>query len=414
MNQKITLTAAGIVIGTALFLAGRGSVARMDETSSDAGKSQARSWNAGAPGARTSSRGTPDKRDASGRTRPVSADARRAKLESILRGEDSVERIRALMSFLDKLSPSELQEAMDHLASFKLPVDRSGEFTMLLVTWAKADPSAALAYAEENSPGSGAIRSILATWVANDPEGAIAWAKTHDAGDANSPCLAGLIPSLAATDPVRATSLLAEFPRGDAFYDVIKSMVPQVLMQGDEATRQWISGTNDELIRANAVLHAVKQLAASDPRSTADWLQSMPGGKAGGGMDEVLKTWMTQDPVAATAYYQSMPAGEARSSALNGMIGTLDLREAAALIDSNPADANHLVLQTFANRHVGAAPDLAFQYTGKIQDPEMREACYQCLVDNWLRSDRAAATAYLEFHPLPGGVQDHVNKKLGR
>ena len=88
-------------------------------------------------------------------------------------------RNRALLAFLDQLAPGDMPDVVDRFRALGLTDARAGEYAMLLTAWAKADPLAAMAYAEEKTRGPFATRTLLAAWAANDPDAALRWADAH-------------------------------------------------------------------------------------------------------------------------------------------------------------------------------------------------------------------------------------------
>ena len=135
--------------------------------------------------------------DRAGRTSAGDPAERLAKLESIVRGENALDRNRALLAYIDQLGPGEFEEAVAHFRSLGITESRFGEYALLLSAWAKADPLTALTYAKENTGSRFATNTILSSWASADPEAAIRWAETNHEGDEANPYLAGIIRSLA-------------------------------------------------------------------------------------------------------------------------------------------------------------------------------------------------------------------------
>ncbi len=127
---------------------------------------------------------------------------------------------------------------------------------MLLTAWSQHDPTAALAYAQANSRSGFAATTILSSWAATDPEAAIRWAQANHTGTDANPYLAGIIRTLGATDPARASGLLTGMPRSQERGEALDAMLPHLLAQGADATRAWISALTDDSLRNGSMMRA--------------------------------------------------------------------------------------------------------------------------------------------------------------
>jgi len=421
MKSNFTTTAAAVaVIGVGAFLAGRSSISTSQNDSKAVEKSGPSSSRSSISTNAGNDSGSRPSRSSSGpRTSSVAQagtkEERLAKLESIIRGDDPIARNRAFLAYLDQLDPTEIQDAVEKFRSLGITEERFSEYSMLLTVWAKTDPTAALAYAKEHTRGGFATNTILSAWAANDPEAAIQWAKANHQGEDANPYMAGIIKGIAASDPARATQLLTEMPFGDQRGEALAGLLPHILSQGAEPTREWIASISDERLRNGAMARVAEDLAAMDPKGTADWLLANPGEATQRNMDNVLSVWMDKDQNGAMAYYQALPAGEARSNALRGIVNSLaveDPKAAANYIDNHPADVNDRLVQQFVWHSFGEDPNLAASYIAKISDQGEREGTYRRMLDGWLRQDEAAARTWIQSNQLPPAVQEHFQNTL--
>ena len=165
---------------------------------------------------------------------------RLARLEGIVRGENPLDRNRALLAFIDQLAPEDFQEAVEHFRSLGITENRFGEYSLLLSAWAKTDPLAALGYAREKTRGNFATNTILTSWASIDPQSAIRWAEANHTGDEANPFMAGVIRGIAGTDPELATSLLTSMPRSTERGEALDAVLPYLLAKGNDAARAWI------------------------------------------------------------------------------------------------------------------------------------------------------------------------------
>jgi hypothetical protein len=346
-------------------------------------------------------------------TKPTADDLATRMRHAIERG-DPVERTRAWLDFIDRLSSDQFVAAVAALRANGVPEDRMGEYAMLLSAWAKIDPLAALDYAKANTGSPFARQTILATWAGYDPDAALRWAEANHEGDGANPWLVGVIKGLATSDPDRATSLLASLPFSRERGQALDAVLPTILAQGTMAARDWVNALRDEQLRNGAMARVAERLAASDPKGTADWLASNPGEAANRSMDDVISTWMKSDQSTAIAYFQNLPAGDVRTNALRGVVNSIaleDPRRAADFLDQHSPDVNDRVVQQFVWHAFREEPSIAAEYIGRITDQGERERMYRRTLDFWLDQDQAAATTWIQANPLPEPVVKHLEQR---
>jgi len=339
---------------------------------------------------------------------------RLAKLESIVRGEDPLDRNRALLAFIDQLGPGDFENAVAHFRSLGITESRFGEYSLLLSAWAKADPMAALAYARENTGNRFATNTILTTWASADPEAAIRWAESNHDGDGANPYMAGIIRAIAGSDPARATQLLTGMPRSQERGEALDAMLPHLLTQGAAATRSWIEGITDEALRNGAMSRATDQLAEIDPAGTAAWLIANPGEATQRRMDDVYSSWAQKDEQSAISSLAALPAGENRTNALRGVVSSVAVRDpkaAVSMLDRFPNDVNDRVVQNVVWHSFGNDPSLAVNQISRIADEGERERMYRRTLEAWMDRDSAAAMAWMKTNPVPASVQERINRR---
>ena len=404
-----TTLAAALVIGVVGFLAGRISTPgpadaqAAGDTQLASARSSSRAADEGGHGASLSKRST---RPDGGRT-SASAEERLKRLESIIRGENALERNRALLAYIDQIAPADFEAAIAKFRGLGITESRFSEYAMLLTAWSQVDPTAALAYAKANTRSGFAATTILSSWAATDPDAAIRWAQANHTGTDANPYLAGIIRTLGATDPVRASDLLTGMPRSQERGEALDAMLPHVLAQGAEAARTWIAALTDESLRNGSMMRAAEQMAQTDPKGTADWLLANPGEATKRSLDSVLGTWAAADTKAAVSYFEALPKGDSRNDAFRGVISAIasqDAGAAAAMIDSHAADVTDSTLQSFVWHSFGSDPALALNYIGRIADQGSQERMYGRTLDTWLNRDPASAQAWMQQNTLPENV----------
>lgn len=412
----LTSLAAFIAIGAVGFIAGRisSSDPAAQETRAPA-EIPTRPARANGPTESSGSIAERMNRDP-GRRGPASASISSQTLDqltSIVRGEDALDRNRALLAYIDRLGPADFEQAIDRFRSLGITESRMGEYAQLLSAWAKVDPNGALAYAEANTRGGFAANTILTTWAASQPDAAIQWAQTHHEGDGANPYLPGIIRGLAANDPQRAYELLTSMPRSIERGEGLDAIMPHVLAQGAEATRQWIASLNDESLRNGAMMRSAEALAAEDPAGTANLLLANPSEATRRRMDDVYRVWARQDQAAAIQAFSALPAGEERTNALRGVVNAMassDPQAAVAMLDQYPNDVNDRMVQNVIWHSFGSDPALALSQIPRMTDGGNRNQAYTRMLNAWRQRDPAAANAWIQRNPLPPAVLERLNQ----
>ena len=415
--SPLILVSALVLIGAIGFFAGRISSPDSHADAAQEGPQVTRSTrSAGSSSTSARDAATALREKNSGRSSSSEAE-RLSRLEAIIRGENPLDRNRALLAFIDQLAPGDFEAAVAHFRSLGLTEERLGEYTVLLSAWAKADPLSALTYAKENTTNRFATDTILTTWASIDPDAALLWAEANHTGDGANPHMAGIIRGLAASDPQRATALLTAMPRSRERGAALDAMLPYLLAQGNEATRGWIAGITDDSLRNGAMMRSADRLAANDPAGTVSWLLENPSEATQRRMDDVYSTWARQDEQAATNSLARLPAGEIRSDALRGIVSSVasaDPARAVSLMDRYPADVTNDVVQNFIWHSFGNDPGLAVSQISRIENTGQQEQMYRRTLDRWIERDRAAATQWIQSNPLPESLQQHIQRRLNQ
>lgn len=418
MNRNILLTAILVLTAGAAFMAGRASNSSASDQSSTAGSTPPPRRERATPASPASAAFPPgttikagDRAESDFRSDLTRID----EMVGIMATTDPLSRTQEWLDFVNTLDPARFEEVVDKFRSKGLTKGYMTEYAMLLTSWAKSDPLAALDYASENTGTPFARNTILTSWASSDPNGAILWAKAnHEGADAN-PWLVGVIKGVSASDPELATRLMTEMPYSSERGKALSGILPQILKMGDDAAKDWVLGISDDRLRDGAIRRMAESLATSDPEGTADWLVSNPGDGANGAMDDVIASWAQTDMDAAQAYYQDLPPGELRTNALRGLsnqLATSDPEAAARLIDANPADASDRVYQQFVWYSFRQDPSLAADYIGRIDNSETRDSTYRRMLDGWLRRDFEAAAEWIGSNQLPEKVAGRLNSRI--
>jgi hypothetical protein len=414
-SQKYAIYAALLVTGAAGFMIGRNTKPNPAAENEAGGPRATRSSRASQDASSEISRtATTREARASGRKSALSATERLARLETIMRGENSFDRNRALLAFIDQLAPEDFQEAVEQFRSLGITESRFGEYAMLLSAWAKNDPLAALAYAREKTRGNFATHTILTAWASIDPQSAIRWAEANHTGEEANPYMAGVIRGIASSDPELATSLLTGMPRSVERGEALDAVLPYLLAKGNEAARAWIENIKDDALRNGAMMRVAERFAATDPAGTAAWLIANPSEATQRRMDDVYSTWARKDERAAMASLETLPAGDNRSNALRGIVTNMagnDPVKAVATMDRYSSDLNDRVVGDFVWSSYRSNPAIAASQISRMTHTGYRDHLYRRTLGNWMERDQAAASAWMNSNTVPDSVREYIQRE---
>ncbi|MGD9420208.1 MAG: hypothetical protein Q7R22_014825 [Verrucomicrobiota bacterium JB025] len=337
-------------------------------------------------------------------------------LEKIIRGENPLDRNRALIAFIDKLGPDDFEDAVASFRSLGITEQRFGEYAMLLSAWADSNPLAALEYARTNTRGQFATNTILSTWASSDPDAAIRWAdSSYDESDGANPFYAGIIRAIADSNPELAESMLTSMPRSGERGAALDAILPSLMARGSAETRTWIDSLTDDSLRNGAMLRTAETLAQTDPEGTAQWLLENPGDAADRRTDDVYDEWAKQDPAAALASLSQLQPGETRSDALRGVISAVaanDPQEGLALLDQYPEDVNDRVVRNFVWSSFGTSPSIAMDQVSRIENEGYRNRFYERAIPRWYEEDPNAASTWIQSNELPENIINSINRRI--
>ena len=342
-------------------------------------------------------------------------DSPEAEMRRIIAITDPLERAAAWLDFVNSLAPHEFEAVVADFRSNGFAEENLEAYSILLTAWAKLDPIAALDYASANTGNPFARNTILTAWAASDPDAAIRWAEQNHDGEGANPWLVGVIRGLVASDPERATELMASMPYSEERGDALAAILPHMLAKGDDAAKAWAEGIKDPQLREGALARLAERLAGSDPEGTARWLLATSEEAASRAMDDVVSSWAQKDLRAATDFYEGLPAGDVRSRALRGLTSRMTVEnpvQAAAFLDANAAHADDGVYRNFIWHAGSRDPALAADYIGRLQDQGYRDRTYRRFFDRWLERDFGGATGWLQNNPLPPSVADRINREI--
>ena len=305
MKAKILPVSLVLIMGAIGFMIGRNSGSRSETPTATSGGISSRNLSTGGGGLESNaaaakrssggSRGVTEKK-ASPSSNPLT---RLAEMKNVV---DPLDRARQWLQFVDSLGENEFESVVAAFREDGIPENRMGDYAVLLTAWAKLNPLAALDYASKNIKNPFAGQTILAAWAGYDPNSAISWAKANHKGDDANPWMVGVIKGIAFQDRELASSLLVEMPRSFERGQALDGLLPSLLQQGIDKTRDWVNSLTDDALRDGAMTRVANQTMDKDPLGTADWLIANPTETSGRMVDDALYAMTKKDEQAAMDY----------------------------------------------------------------------------------------------------------------
>ena len=313
-------------------------------------------------------------------------------IQSIMDMEDPVEKMAAFLDLVRSCHTNEdFENATLALTENFDPRGRGRELSLLMTTWAKLDPKAALAMADAKLtewPGRMATGTVLQTWSKTDPNSAKAWAlekgSKFSEEDGNW-YMTSVISGLARKDLALAATWAQEQPRSKARGDMIDKLLDSFTKQrGGQAAEEWAISLPEGPFRDGSIRRLASKMSEKDPVAAATWINQLPtGGAKSGAMSELVGQWSEKDPNAAGTWLKNFaPSPE-----------TDDPRN------------------TFAWNIREQDPESAIAWAGTISDQKRRDKALVELVRDWNKRDPQGAQNYMERNQWPEEARKKAGKK---
>jgi hypothetical protein len=330
------------------------------------------------------------------------------RLAGIVRIADPLERQTALMELLARLGPGELAAVAEQYRNLDHFGDSQGEYDLIMRGWAKADPLAALAFAEKLPDGRRDTSTILASWAGADAAAAERWALDHHTGDGPNPYMAAVIRGIAAYDLAHASQLAQTMPASRERNAAVDSITRALLMQGAEAAMAFPASIPDAALRAGFVAAIADRLAAKDPAQAAKWLvTSADADSQKSAARSVAQALAKSDPAAATAWLRKLQP-DAQAAAARGIIPVMsstDIAKTASWASSLAGIPGYDgVVEEFVWSCDYRAPEQSAAWIQGVANPEQRRHLYYAMLGEWAKRDAGAVKAWVSNNTVPADV----------
>lgn len=120
------------------------------------------------------------------------------------------------------------------------------------------------------------VESIARAWAAQAPEDAIGWAASLPADETRAGAVANITSAWAAKDSQGASAWVATMPAGVERDRSARSLVLAIADKFPREAWDWAVSIGDAGTRASAANHAAQVMAAHDPATARQWIESGP------------------------------------------------------------------------------------------------------------------------------------------
>ncbi len=246
-----------------------------------------------------------------------------------------------------------LPKALALLDLVSEPVARQTVLATIATNWSKADPAAALAWAQglSGEENTAAVGAVLDTWAKSNPAAAAAFLENTSKADQYLSAAPAIAQSLAATDPTAALKFADSLPEGrfknKATGDVLMTMAK------NNFNAAWDYAITMPLrpSQGTAMVNLVRFQAEKNPAQAALLLAQVPAALQVEAIAKLAAVWVKQDPPAFTTWLNTLPAGDLRDAAIIQLVGSIQTKKDLAGVQSwvnvvsNPAIKANLLRQ---------------------------------------------------------------------
>lgn len=402
----------GVALAFAVFRSASDSAnqAGGDSTANGGGGGDPEVVAAGAAGGRSQrERRNGDVRSSVRQNQPVAE-----RLAGIVRMGDPLARQVALLEMLDKLGPDEFAAVAESYRALDHFGQSGGEFDLILRSWAKLDPMAALDYTVNRQQSRGATAVVLSAWAGRDAAAAESWALANHSGEGPNPYMNAVIRGVAAYDIAHAMRLTEALPAGGEQRDAVREISRALFMQGVDAASEYPQSITDPKLRAEFVAEIGNRLAEKDPQQAGTWLATMNNAedqnRAARRVGEALAS---RDPQQAAEWLRKLQP-EARAEAARGIIPRMssgDIAGTAQWVNTLAGIPNYdRVVEEFVWSCDYRAPEQSAAWIRGVSNPEQQARLYHQMLGEWAKRDAAAVKSWVAGNQVP----ESVMRRFGR
>lgn len=337
-----------------------------------------------------------------------------ARLGEVRRIGDPLERQAALMDLVARLGPGEFEAFAEQYRSMEHLGNTRDEFEMILRSWAKADPLAALDYTSKLPRGREQTSIVLTSWAASDPAAAAKWAVDHFQGDGPNPWMAAVIHGTAAHDVAQAWKLAAAMPKSPERNQAMDSIARALLVQGADVAMAYPASIQDPELRAAFTASIAARLTDKNPDRAANWLASMTDASAQSGAARHVGEALAKQDISKAKDWLTKLSPEAQAEAARGVLVPMsrdDITGTAKWLSTLSGIPNFdSVVKEYVWSCDYRSPEQSAAWIEGISDPEERTRLYHSMLGSWARRDYPAVKNWVANNPVPQSVSERFSK----
>lgn len=290
----------------------------------------------------------------------------------------------AIAALCQRWAGSDATAALTWASSLPSATEQMTATNQIVANWSKHDPQSAAQFASQHAELSGKVlAAIAAAWAQQDPQGMATYALTLPAGETQTQYLTAACRQLAAQDLPATVGLLQ--PLTDV------ALRQTILEQAAGHCDLWLLKPAANFVAALPASDDQKALiqgllscwAPADPASALNWLGAFPETNAQPKLvQSVINTWAQHEPAAAAQWLANQPAGTASDDVTNA----------------------------FLTGVLAKYPAFAAQWTQSISDETRRQKLQLQVARQWLKTDPATATNWMDSLDLPEAIKQSLQK----
>jgi hypothetical protein len=232
------------------------------------------------------------------------------------------------------------------------------------------------------------VKAIGDAWAKSDPKAALAWANQQTDSKVKDYILEGLIPSLAITDLQGAVAYLPLLSPGASEEKTIPEafrMAAYDDFQGALAVMQSLPEGRIKDLASQGVSH---QLSNNDPQAAWDLALGIADSNLRAqAQEKVVEQWCKSDSAAVAQWIQSLPVGDTKDRASAGATTAINCLTVGPTKDLAASG----IIQSIAEND----PQNALGLASRIFDSNLRTQALKTTAESWLTRDPAAATQWI-------------------
>ncbi|MEM7384267.1 MAG: hypothetical protein AAF514_04920 [Verrucomicrobiota bacterium] len=272
------------------------------------------------------------------------------------------------------------------------------------------------------------MAATLAGWASANPSAALAWFENQstdskEAGFNWGELNGGLIHGLANKDTNLASDYVFKIAetgnRGaEGMLGIVTGKVLQ--SQGPLAASNWAENLPEGALRASAMDRVAHDLTNKDPEAAAEWVEKFVNEEHSARViEEVGDEWAERDPVAAVGWIESLDQSKGKTEALSSALGewvSKDPEAASQYVADLPANApeRNEAISGMVGRLAWEDPVAAISWAGEINNPKLQEDTLIRAGQAYLRRQPEEARAWLADSGLSERAVEEITKPRRR